>query len=82
MPAETLEEPAKVSPAVNGPVPLKTIVELRLKKKSNAEITEMFGVSRQSIYKRVKGLLEGLDGDRLEAYWEHKVSLLEFIESK
>ena len=70
----------KSTPSDRSDYTLANIVSLRLKGWSQAKIGEHFGVSRQAISHKLKGLWELLDRESAEAYRENKVQLLNAME--
>ena len=63
-------------------IPLRDIVELRLRGFNGAEIALQLGISKQAVSQRLKGLMGQLDGDKLDAYREHRVAALESLEEQ
>ena len=63
-------------------IPLREIVEMRLQGLSGSAIARHFGISRQAVSKRLKGLMGRLDGDRLDAYRKHRVAMMESLEER
>ncbi|MFQ5915772.1 MAG: sigma factor-like helix-turn-helix DNA-binding protein [Nitrospinota bacterium] len=61
-------------------IPLRRIVELRLQGLSHREIARTLGVSKQAIQQRLSGILEKIDGDRLDVWRQHRVAILEQVE--
>jgi hypothetical protein len=70
----------KVAESTPPPISDKAVIELRIKGFTHEEIGQHFGVSRQAITKRLKGIFKLIDGGKLEAYRQHRVSILEGLE--
>ncbi|KKL64852.1 hypothetical protein LCGC14_2160850, partial [marine sediment metagenome] len=66
--------------ALHKPAPLKDILELRFNGWTLEKIGNKYGVTKGAIAKRIKGVMAIVDGDTLEAYRKHRISILEGIE--
>ena len=77
---DNVEVANKVAESIPPPISDKAVIELRIKGFTHEEIGQHFGVSRQAITKRLKGIFKLIDGGKLEAYRQHRVSILEGLE--
>lgn len=59
-----------------------TALTLRLKGQTYPQIAKHYGISKQAVHQRIKGVFKLIDPDKLEAYKTHKVNLLTSIEAE
>ena len=67
-------------PLAKRPYTLAHIVDMKLQGMTQQEIGDYYGVSRQAIQQKIKGIWEKMDKDKLEAYRANRVALLETSE--
>ncbi|MBI3129497.1 MAG: hypothetical protein HYZ11_17960 [Candidatus Tectomicrobia bacterium] len=63
------------------PYSLQGVISLLLKGWTHQKVADLYGVSRQAITQKVKGLWELLDPERLEAYEANRAKLLSGVEA-
>lgn len=71
-----------VAPEPEIPYTLQEILKLKLQGLPNQKIGEQFGVTRQAIDKRLKGLWNVLDPEKIDNYKRNRMSLLDAAEAE
>jgi hypothetical protein len=61
---------------------LKRAVELRLRGLSYDDIATKLGVAKSTVHEQLSGVFDLLDPERVNAYREHRVTLLDALELK
>jgi len=61
---------------------LKRAVELRLRGLSYEDIADRLGVAKSTVHQQLSGVFDLLDPEKIAAYREHRVSLLDAVECK